>query len=192
MNPAFASTLLAQFKKVLSEIQQEMQNQNLCVLSCSLKAPLKHEQVVCFLLRSKEKEVDLLSEADYLTAEEADVLSEADFEEIEALFPLPEVVMPEVLMPEVLMPDVIVPNVVHKHCVSWLVPEVVVPEVVHKHCEAWLALPPDVVAPEVVHKHCIAWVPPDAKLSDDAELSDNDAELSDNAKLSDSDDDLYN
>jgi len=169
VNPAFASTLLAQFKEVLSEIQEEMQNQNFCVLSCSLKAPLKHEQVFCFLLRSKEKEVDLLSEADYFTAEEADVLSEADFEEIEALFPLPEVVMPEV----------VVPKVVHKHCVSWLVPEVVVPEVVHKHCEAWLALPPDVVAPEVVHKHCVAWLPPDAKLSDD------------DAKLSDSDDDLY-
>jgi hypothetical protein len=142
-----------------------MQNQNFCVLSYSLKAPLKHEQVFCFLLRSKEKEVDLLSEADFLTAEEGDVLSEADFEEIEALFPLPDVVVPEVV--------VVVPEVVHKHCVSWLVP--------------------DVVVPEVVHKHCVAWLPPDAKLSDDAELSDDDAELSDDdAKLSDSDNDLYN
>jgi hypothetical protein len=148
VNPAFASTLLAQFKEVLSEIQEEMQNQNFCVLSCSLKAPLKHEQVFCFLLRSKEKEVDLLSEADYFTAEEADVLSEADFEEIEALFPLPEVVVPEVVVP--------------KHCVAWLVPVV--------------------VAPEVVHKHCVAWLPPDAKLSDEAKLSD--AEISD-AEMSD-------
>ena len=43
----------------------------------------KREQVFCFLLAS-----------------EVDVLSEADFEEIEAAFPLPEVV--------------------HKHCLAWV------------------------------------------------------------------------
>ena len=46
----------------------------------------KHEQVFCFLLAS-----------------EVDVLSEADFEEIEAAFPLPEVV--------------------HKHCLAWVPPD---------------------------------------------------------------------
>ena len=81
-----------------------MQNKNYCVLSCSVKAPInpasekKPEQVFCFLLTSKE--VNLLSEADFLTAEEADVLSLSDFEEIEAVLPLPEVVP--------------------KHCQAWL------------------------------------------------------------------------
>ena len=153
MNPAFASTLLAQFKKVLSEIQEEMPNQNFCVLSCSLKAHLEHEQVCYFLLHKKKEadvlyEADVLSKADSITPEEEEVLSEEDFDKIEAQFPLPEVVVPEVVVP--------------KHCVAWLVPVV--------------------VAPEVVHKHCVAWLPPDAKLSDEAKLSDakiSDAEMSD-------------
>ena len=86
-----------------------MQNENYCVLSCSVKAPInpasekKPEQVFCFLLTSKE--VNLLSEADFLTAEEADVLSLSDFEEIEAVLPLPVVVLSDV---------------VPKHCQAWL------------------------------------------------------------------------
>ena len=144
VNPAFASTLLAQFKKVLSEIQEEMQNQNVCMLSCSLKASLEHEQVCCFLLHSEKKEAYVLSEADSFTPEEEEVLSEEDFEEAEEQFPLPEVVVP-------------------KHCVAWLVPVVVAPEVaLHKHCVAWL--PPDA---KLSDKTKLS----DAKISD-AEMSD--------------------
>ena len=86
MDPTFASPLLrCKFEEVESQIQKGLEND----MSWFFKGPLKHvseqkrEQVFCFLLAS-----------------EVDVLSEADFEEIEAAFPLPEVV--------------------HKHCLAWV------------------------------------------------------------------------
>jgi hypothetical protein len=89
MDPTFASPLLqCKFEEVESQIQKGLEYE----MSWFFKGPLKHvseqkrEQVFCFLLAS-----------------EVDVLSEADFEEIEAAFPLPEVV--------------------HKHCLAWLSPD---------------------------------------------------------------------
>jgi hypothetical protein len=86
MDPTFASSLLrCKFEEVESQIQKGLEYE----MSWFFKGPLKHvseqkrEQVFCFLLAS-----------------EVDVLSEADFEEIEAAFPLPEVV--------------------HKHCLAWV------------------------------------------------------------------------
>ena len=112
MEPAFVSTLLTQFEEVLSELQEEMQDE-----SCSEKAPIipgsekapiipaseKKLKQVCFLLTAEEAYA--LFEADSFTEEEADALSEADFEKIEAEFQQPEVVQSEV---------------VHKHCLAWL------------------------------------------------------------------------
>jgi hypothetical protein len=89
MDPTFASPLLqCKFEEVESQIQKGLEYE----MSWFFKGPLKHvseqkrEQVFCFLLAS-----------------EVDVLSEADFEEIEAAFPLPEVV--------------------HKHCLAWVPPD---------------------------------------------------------------------
>ena len=89
MDPTFASSLLrCKFEEVETQIQKGLENDMSWFFKGRLKyaSEQKREQVFCFLLAS-----------------EVDVLSEADFEEIEAAFPLPEVV--------------------HKHCLAWLSPD---------------------------------------------------------------------
>ena len=89
MDPIFASPLLrCKFEEVESQIQKGLENDMSWFFKGRLKyaSEQKREQVFCFLLAS-----------------EVEVLSEADFEEIEAAFPLPEVV--------------------HKHCLAWVPPD---------------------------------------------------------------------
>jgi len=89
MDPTFASSLLrCKFEEVESQIQKGLENDMSWFFKGRLKyaSEQKHEQVFCFLLAS-----------------EVELLTEADFEEIEAAFPLPEVV--------------------HKHCLAWVPPD---------------------------------------------------------------------